>query len=344
MRAVSRFEAHLLRVLHALFHRAPLEQVLPGLLKPPSRPRCLSRDAVELVQDTLAKGCVQFLARRGWMRERFLRNGSIATGRLWERTPPTELGLAFSPHTLEFLLQLASGTLGKIVPKATELTIGDRLLLVLSFDLLRAHEPGEAMSQTWLPLHQDGLCRLAFLEELAEGSRRFRIDWLPWMTGIGASILESLQGWLADRWTQLERKKETLGTPARLRKIGVTQQRVHGEFLDALESVQRRDLARCFLLAGQRLLQDRPTSRKWIRNLDLRKERIADRLGIYHDVFAFLRQLERLATWQQQALGVGYFDEGYAASQLWKADWERHGGDAFMETARAILREVEPLK
>jgi hypothetical protein len=40
---------------------------------------------------------------------------------------------------------------------------------------------------------------------------------------------------------------------------------------------------------------------------------------------------------------VGYFDEGYAASQLWKADWEAHAGDLLCEHATAIARAVDPL-
>src|ERR1700722_20061836 len=111
MRAVSCFEANLLRVLQALLQQAPVERVLPILKKPLPRPKCLSRDAVELVQDTLAKGCVQFLAGRGWVRGRVLHVGKITEGRLWERTPPQDLGLTFSAHALEFLVQLLSGSL-----------------------------------------------------------------------------------------------------------------------------------------------------------------------------------------------------------------------------------------
>lgn len=342
-KTISRFEVNLLRVLRGLWQEAPVETLLPMLVKPLPRPKCLSRDAVELIEDTLAKGCVQFLARRGWMRERFLRAGAITEGRLWERSTPNELGLTFSPHALELLIQLVSGTIGATVPKIDELTVGDRLLLCLAFHLLRHTDVAAELRKKWLPLHQDGLCRLALLEELPEGRARFRIDWLTWTAGLGASILEALQGWLADRWTDVERRKEGLATSARMRKIGTTQTRVYGEFLDALATARRWDLARCLLEAARRLLQDQPTARKWIRNLDVSKERIADRVVVYRDALALVRQLDRLNDWQQEAIGVGYFDEGYAASQLWKADWERFGGEQLCERARAIVREVEPM-
>ena len=343
MKAISRFEANLVRVVRSLVQQAPATQLLPLLTKPLPRPKCLSRDAVELVQDTLAKGCVHWLARLGWKRERFLRDGKISDGRLWERTPVAELGLIFSSHALEFLLQLVSGTLGKTVPKIDDLTVGDRLLLFLTLNALRHTDLAGAMRKEWLPLYQDGLCRLTFVEELVEQTGRFRIDWSTWTTGLGASVLEALQSWLADRWIEIESKKEIITTVARIRKIGAAQQRVYGEFLDVLEQVQRRDLARCFLVAAGRLLQDQPTARKWIRNLDVSKERLADRQTIYRESLAFLRQMERLQTWQRDAASVSYFDDGYAASQLWKADWEHWGGEQLCERARAILREIEPI-
>src|ERR1051325_698152 len=343
MRAVSRFEANLLQVLRVLVQQAPKEQAARILARPTPRPPCLSRDAVELIKATLAKGCVPYLARRGWMRERFLRGMTIASGRLWERTPPADLGLTFSIHALEFLVQLVSGSLGTSVPKIEETTVGDRLLLFLALDSLRRTEPGEQLPNKWPLLHQDGLCRLAFLEELAEGSHRYRVDWTVWITGVGASILETLQADLAERWSRLERAKENIAAVARMRKLGLTQTRVYGEYLEAIDLVQRRDLARCFLVTARRLFAGEPSARRWIHALDLRGERLAKRREIYQDALAFVRQLERLQTWQHEASQVGYFDEGYQASQLWKADWERAPGDRLCEHACTLLREVEPM-
>lgn len=343
MKAVSRFEANLLRVLRGVLLQSPGEHVAPILDKPLPRPRCLSRDAVALIEDSLRKGCVHWLANRGWIRERFLRDGKPVTGRLWERTAPAQLGLTFSAAALEFLVQLVSGTIGTSVPKAEEGTIGDRLLYCLTFDTLKATAAGEVLRKKWTPLHQDGLCRLAFLEELADAGHRFRIDWRLWTSGPGTPVLETLQGWLAERWRDLERKKENITTPARMRRLGATQERVLGEFLDALDGAGRRDLARCFLDAARRLLSEKPAARRWIARLDVTRERLADRQRIYREALAFVRQLERLQTWQRQALGVGYSDEGYPASQLWKADWERFAGDRLCAQADAIVREVEPI-
>src|SRR5262249_21694665 len=133
-RAVSRFEADLLHLLYFFLRRLPREQGVPLLMARCERPRCLSRAAVELVQDALAKGCTVLLARAGgWRRERHLRQDRTVEGRLWERTPPGELGLSFSGHSLDFLMW---ATAAKVTdskqawqPPEEGWTTGDLLLL-----------------------------------------------------------------------------------------------------------------------------------------------------------------------------------------------------------------------
>jgi hypothetical protein len=57
-----------------------------------------------------------------------------------------------------------------------------------------------------------------------------------------------------------------------------------------------------------------------------------------------LRHLERLQRWERAARGVGYFDEGYHAAQLWKADWEQYQGDVVCERAQNIIRRLDPMQ
>src|SRR5262245_3192460 len=130
MRVVSRFESNLLRLLHFFLQRLPREQAGKLLAEARSAPPCLSRPAVELVQDALSKGCVELLVRSGaWRRERFLRGDRVAEGRLWVRTPPQVLGLSFSRHSLEFLVWVTSTRPGEWKsgwkPPEKRLTVGD---------------------------------------------------------------------------------------------------------------------------------------------------------------------------------------------------------------------------
>src|SRR6516165_3925234 len=109
MQTVSRFEANLLRLLYFFLKREPFERAMPLLENRCEPPPCLQRGAVGLVQEALAKGCTFLLAQRGgWRDERFLRGERVVSGRLWERTPPEQLGLAFSERTLEFLVWITA--------------------------------------------------------------------------------------------------------------------------------------------------------------------------------------------------------------------------------------------
>src|SRR5947209_544032 len=100
MQTVSRFEANLLRLLYFFLRREPAERGLPLVEQRLTAPACLGRSTVRLVQDALARGCTHLLAQRGgWRVERHLRGERIAMGRLWERTPPPDLGLSFSRHS-----------------------------------------------------------------------------------------------------------------------------------------------------------------------------------------------------------------------------------------------------
>ena len=54
--------------------------------------------------------------------------------------------------------------------------------------------------------------------------------------------------------------------------------------------------------------------------------------------------LPRLQQWERRARSVGFFDEGYHASQLWKADWERFEGDVLTERAQAVIRQLDPMR
>src|SRR5262249_28042552 len=145
MKSVSRFEANLLRLLYYFLQQAPVQQALPLLESRIDRPRCLGRNAVELVKDALGKGFVLLLVRLGgWRRERFLRHDKAIEGRLWERSKPQELGLSFTHHTLDFLVWVTAKKPyedRKVwhAPHAS-LTEGDLLLLYFAYRALREND------------------------------------------------------------------------------------------------------------------------------------------------------------------------------------------------------------
>jgi hypothetical protein len=345
-RVVSAFEARLLRILHAALRRDPAQQVLGLVLERVPRPPALSRSSVELVADSLAKGCMTFMARSGgWRRERFLRDGTPRDGRLWERWPPAELALTFSRHTLELLIWLTAHRPGDQKPPlelpAAEVTPADRLLVFLLYDLLRDTEAGPAMRAV-PAIVRDGLIRLACVDEFAMTTTE--VDFAPWFTGVGTAIMEALQPLLRDRWVSLERRKVRIGDWDELRELGAAQERVLASFTNAAESAGRPDLVRFLLWTAAAILPSGVTPEAFTGGLEgVGPTRLADRLEVHRQALALPRHMERLHRWQRKARGVGYLDEGYAASQLWKADWEQNGGDELATRAAALVRQVEPL-
>jgi hypothetical protein len=349
MQTVSRFEADLLRLLYYFLGREPVERasrLVEARVTPPS---CLSRSAVRLVQEALAKGCVEQLARRGgWRVERHLRGDKMVQGRLWDRTAPADLGLSFSRHALELLIWLTASRPGDREPawrlQEQELTPADQLLLFFVHEGLRrcAEDLGARQLRRRPGFDRHGLCRLAYPEDFTEHNSP--PDFAPWTTGLGACMLEALQTDLAARWVQVEGDKERLADPGQMLHLGQAQDRALTAFLDAVEQAGRLDLARFLLQAAAHLLSPQANAAMWAGSLRTEGLRLAERTAVYAAAVTFLRHLDHLRAWERRARTVGYFDEGYQASQLWKADWERYQGDQLHERAQGIIRQLDPLR
>jgi hypothetical protein len=344
-RAVSRFEAQLLRLLRSFVR--PVGEA--ALTLPGGRltmPAGLSPECLHLVRDTLCKAIVVCLARAGgWRRERHLRAGQPADGRLWERSPSAELGLTFSKHSISFLMTLTSGrheSSESWSAPVEELTIGDQFLLFLAYQKMRERESGNAL-KAWRVIQQHGLVRLFFPEDFADCGAP--LDFAPWMQTGGATIVEALQPPLCDRWLEQERAKAGIAEWQRMRLVGQSQEQSLSTFLSACEAAKRPDLARFLLKAMAELLSRDLTPAFWTGGLsdDEAPTRLAERVETKRQALAVLRQVERLAGWTRGYAGTQFFDESYATAQLWLLDWEQHHGDEIAAIAHGLLLQVEPL-
>jgi hypothetical protein len=343
MMRIRRFEANLLTILDFFLGQAPVELALPLLIQPCARPKGLGRTTLRLVQDHLTKGCVLHLARSGgWRSERFLRGGAAVEGRLWRRSPFTELHLEFSRHVLRFLIFVTAAPLpAKFADfrlNAPRQTPADGLFFALVQMALRGVD-----MRTRLVEHdifvQNALCRLAWPEDFARLSAA-PPDFTPWMDGLGAGILECWQPFLLDRWLHLERFKRTVQDPETFIQLAQAQEAVLTRLFDAVESANRLDLARFVLILLERLLAERPEPRDWEPPFSV-GSRLAERARFHRAALTTLRAASRLATWTAQASHVGYFDEGYGAAQLWKLDWERFNGEVSYRRAVDVVRYWE---
>ncbi|HYT94891.1 MAG TPA: hypothetical protein VEL76_39605 [Gemmataceae bacterium] len=346
---VSRFEANLLDILRFFLRRMALERVQRRIIEECGRPKCLSRAAVRIAEDMLGKGCVSLLARAGgWRRERHLRYGHVVEGRLWERSPPGALGLTFSRHTLDFLIWITAEDLNDKKlrwwsPAGRELTVGDWLFLYYAYGALRhsAAIPGNSR-----PFAFAGhpLCRLAYPEDFQGlGEAAPDLDFAPWTNDLGAFILEALQRELAERWLKVERNKASVVQWQAMQALARSQAQALDPLFKAVETAGRLDLTRFLLEALQHLLPPEATADRWLEGLRERGPTMAERTKTARDALMLLRRLQTMRRWATEARGVAFFEENYAASQLWKTDWERWQGDVLHARAEAILRQVEPL-
>jgi hypothetical protein len=348
---VSKFEFALLRVLRFLLGHFPPDQGLQLVRAAHPRPECLSRTAVELVKDSLAKACVLFLVRAGgWRNDRFLRNGRPAAGRAWDRTPLDERALAFSPAVVEFLLWATSekvhDTRAAWDAPAKSLTPADELFFWLAFDACRVDPDVASALRKKEAVRSNPLGWISYPGDLTDADAEPAPPaFAPLFAGERAAILECLQPHLTHRWLRGERAKGQTGDWRRMRVQGRAEAAGLAAFLAAADAAKRPDLARFVLATNAGLFQTDLPPLFWTGGLQgSGPPRLADRLDTLRAALAVPRQMATLAEWHQKYRGVAYFDDDYAASQLWKRDWEAADGDRVAARARATLEQVEPLR
>jgi hypothetical protein len=344
-RPVSRFEADVLRLLRFFFGRLPAEQAKAILNQRVKMPAGLRRNAVLLMEDTLRKGVVQFLVRAGgWRRDRFLKDGEPREGFVWRRLPVNERQLTFTEHVPTFLIWLAAErpsdarqlwTIPSVPP-----TLADQLLFLLAAQQL------QAFPEQWMVLRRSQSFRanpllwLAMPSLLADATAANPPDFAP----PGPAILECLQGWLAERWIEADAAKAKLGDWRLLQQRGAYEDAALAGFLAAAENANRRDLARFLLRAIAERLRGEPDLAKWTSGLTEEATKLSERIAAKRSALSLLRPLEVFDRWDRGARGVGFFDDGYVASQFWKAEFDAVDGARLVAKYQRLLQELDPLQ
>ncbi|MCA9177177.1 MAG: hypothetical protein KDB14_21960 [Planctomycetales bacterium] len=350
---VSRFEYDLLRITAGLLAETPHSPFASRGNHTRAKPKCLGAEAVRLLKDTLAKGVVRFFASRGWRSESHLRSDQIRQGPVWLRTPASQLGLTFSPHTVDFLIDLVRESPEQVAGwcprRETPLAIGDRLVIFLAVRAIQ-HQPGGAIRWSSPAVTGDGLSMLMYPDaavasvsrNVDEGASGVNApDFAPWTTGVGGCLLETLQRDVTGRWLAIERQKRQISKCSEMTLLGRSQRWVLEAFFDQLERVRRWDLATGMLAALGGLMTPDVLPQHWIGKLRMGSMRLADRAEVYNEAFAFLRSSLRMQRWHNRALGVGFVDEDYEAAQLWKEIWESLGGSKSVEAVQRIVESTQ---
>jgi hypothetical protein len=293
---------------------------------------------------------VLFLVRQGgWRNDKYLRAGVPTPGRVWERIPLDERSLSFSAAVLDFLVWATTEKLAETrapwdaPPRA--LTPADELFLWLAYDAVRTDPEVVAVLRKKEAFHQNPFCWIAFPGDMTDSDEPTPPDLAPLFEGQRAVFLECLQWHLEHRWVRSERMKGQIGDWKRMRHQGRAEFVGLAAFLKAAGEANRGDLARFVLRTNAAIFTADMTPVFWTGGLQgSGPPRLADRLDTQRAALAVPRQMEILEGWQRRALGVGFFDEDYQSSQMWKAEWESADGDRVAARARATIEMLEPLR
>ncbi|MEM9493700.1 MAG: hypothetical protein AAGC55_31415, partial [Myxococcota bacterium] len=153
---VAASESELLTVIRALFDAPGSSRgdQAPGavneLLRRPGRQTTaqISPVALGLVEDTMAKGLILALIRRGgWRDTEAVQDGEVVSGRLWQRHAP--LSFHLSPFSFELCRwlteqQLRSNQCGAL--DHAPVTLGDEFILYLAMDLAESARCAEPVA------------------------------------------------------------------------------------------------------------------------------------------------------------------------------------------------------
>ncbi|MBC8290302.1 MAG: hypothetical protein H8E37_08295 [Planctomycetes bacterium] len=333
--------------MRAITGQDPRDQSLPVIQRDRERPRCLSRACVDLVQDTLARGVPLLLARQGWHADRTICGESVVQGRLWQRAKSEQLALEYSRNTLEFLIWLTgnnpvrAGAKPKIAFE--DCSTGDSVLFLLAFTSLREISQARP-TLIHMPIFlANPLVGLMFPDDFTDEDFVGAPEFGRWVEPKRAWLLEAMQPWLRARWFDMEMEKRQLVARENLQAVGEAQQAVLDAFFSAAEQAGRRDLTRFVMDVSVRLLRAHAGidgNQPWFERVQVGDLRIADRQAVYESGLVLLRSLERLDAWNEAARTIGYYDEEYETSQLWKSDWERWNGDSVVRQAREVVQST----
>lgn len=331
--AVTRAEGNLLTLARVAVGAWPAQDALRLFVSTAQAPSKLGPTARRLLSDTLAKGTVAALARRGgWAKE--------GGHRLWQRYPAPALD--FTANLVRLLRWVLSTPMtgGQAEPVVLQgaLTPAEQAVVVLLFEQLRglgceatlALQPAVREAPLVVLAHAADLARAAPLDEAPD----FDVAAL-------AVLVEGLRDVFARAWVQGERLKREQDRPEVLSRIGRAQAQVLGRFFDAIDGAGQRQLASFLVDAGARWLSRPRTADEYVRALNPDAP-LRERTEARRQAGALLRALERLRAWDREHRGVRFIDDGYELAQRLVKDWERLGEPGFGAAAR-LVAELDAL-
>lgn len=339
MKELHPAEHDLVLLARALVGELPCESVMGLVLAETAPPEQLGPTAMALLQETLARGAVLNLGRRGgWRPRRHLSATGVSSGRLWDRHQPPALRFSeASFHLLRWLHGAGAATPPSPPPQHLA-TAGDELLGYLACHLLVGLERERLLARA-PGIARSPLCWLGFADHLGSAPTP-KVDFARLATGDHTLVLEALQRDLAQRWEEMERSKPSLTRAEELLALGRRQEAVLDALLPVLDSARRWDLALFLPEAVGPLLHTHATADAFAGPLVAKT--ISERSEGRRAAGAALRGLVRMATWAEGWRAIPFFEDAYQGAQAMLAAWEPWG-DGPAARAAFVLRELESL-
>ena len=277
-------------------------------------PAKIGPTSARLLEDTLRHAWRALWLRGGAKPMATVRAGGSVRGRLWERHQVQPL--SFTQATVKFLRWLVAtpfaapaSTLSEL--PVTPLSVGDQVMVYFALDAARTTPALRGLAIQ--PFVRNApLAWLGFAPLLV--GRNVKLPVFDSLTqGVGAIVVEALQGELAKRWYGAELAKRAITDPHELIDLGSGQDGVLKAFMDACDKHGRRDLAAFVIEAAIPLLAKNISPAP--AELDA-KAPLSIRAQARNAAGSMLRAVVRWHDWDQEHRGVRFIDDNYQAAQL----------------------------
>jgi hypothetical protein len=326
-------EAQLVALARGLFGGDSFSEVQLLLFEAWSAPAKLSPQGLDVLEDTLGKGAVLWLARHGAWRER-----------LWaKRAPPP---MRFDNQTVPVLQWLLEQPLGHEVSSPIRVAqhgpLGSELLLLATLAAV-IDTPAERAVASQAAVRSSPLCRLAFPVQLTLAAAAEAGVPPPLAFDEAQDFaLAALQPALAKWWRAQARLLARLLLPSDVLRCGTAQARALDQLFGWAEANDKRERCTFLLEAMAPLLHPRASAAEFVAVFDDRMS-LRDRAAARRAAATVLHGVGRLCAWDEQARAVRFIDDGYDAAQARVKSYEAVFGHARFFVAQKVRDELESL-
>jgi len=295
-------------------------------------------------EELLARGLIRWIVEATWRSTSCLCGGEQLHDRFWKRHSLSEIALRFSSHTerlLQWLMIEESDRTRSpfgIARSSEPPTIADHLVRGMAMDHLR-HSP---ISRA-LALPQAGFsfpCNFWIVpEDVAEDAWPAHDELLTLLAAEHAWGLEVLAAPFAGAFLRMERSKWSSIDASTIVDQARTQAAAIKSWVEPALQGQRHDLLVPLLRALPSAVAW-AEQRGWGMASQLKRDPNCDHRLIFAAWMTTGRLLVRLSDATERCRAIGYFDEHYAASQLWLLAWETSGGSELLSRFRKLERTL----